>query len=162
MIRVPAKILYPGMVIALLLMSLGFVTATVVAAHSDGGPQVVEDYYEKSQNYDRIRAEKTAARRTGWSIETSNFGHIGADGAMHLTVLDADGRPVTGLEGRVELWRPELSGAVASARLRSREGQPGQYVADLAPNRIGVWDIVLDVERARSNYLFEVRREVTR
>lgn len=41
---IPAKIFWPGLCIALLLMSIGVGVTTIVYSQSDGGAQVVDDY----------------------------------------------------------------------------------------------------------------------
>lgn len=60
--RIPPQILYPGMVIAILLMSVAAHVVLITKASSDGGAQVVPDYYEKSINWDSEQARAAALR----------------------------------------------------------------------------------------------------
>lgn len=158
--KIPAKYFYPGLVIALLLMSVGFVTTTVIAAHSDGGPQVVEDYYQKSVDYEETQELRTAADNTEWSVELTNFDEAGGGQPLIIEVTDQKGRPVTGLEGSLELRRPELAAAVGTSELTSVDGRPGYYEAGVAPGRTGLWDIQMEVQKGQSKYLFEMREEL--
>lgn len=60
--RIPPQILYPGMVIAILSMSVIAHVILIVNASSDGGAQVVPDYYEKAVNWDAEQARAAAIR----------------------------------------------------------------------------------------------------
>lgn len=158
--RIPAKYFYPGLVIALLLMSVGFVTTTVIAAHSDGGPQVVEDYYQKSVDYEQTQELRSAADNTGWRVEFTNFAKAGGGQPLVIEVTDKKGQPVSGLEGSLELRRPELAAAVGTSELTPVDGRPGHYEAGVAPGRTGLWDIQMKVKRGQARYLFEMREEL--
>ncbi|MFW5965937.1 MAG: FixH family protein [Persicimonas sp.] len=46
MLKIPPKYFWPGLVIALLLSSVVFWVGMLRVAYSDGGPQVVDEYYE--------------------------------------------------------------------------------------------------------------------
>ncbi len=58
--EIPPHILYPGMVVGILLMSVLAHIVLLVMASADGGPQVVPDYYEKAANWDKYQAERAA------------------------------------------------------------------------------------------------------
>lgn len=60
--RLPPEILYPGMVIAILAMSVAAHIYLIAKASSDGGAQVVPDYYEKAVNWDAEQARAAAIR----------------------------------------------------------------------------------------------------
>ena len=62
--RIPPHILYPGLVIGILTMSVTAHVYLIVMAASDGGAQVVPDYYEKAQSWDAEQA-RVAAERDG-------------------------------------------------------------------------------------------------
>jgi nitrogen fixation protein FixH len=158
--EIPPKYFYPGMVIGLLLMSVGFVTTTVIAAHSDGGPQVVEDYYQKSVDYDETQARREAAANTGWTVEVTNLAEAGAGEPLLIEIVDRKGQPVTGLEGTLELRRPELARAVGTSELTPAAGKPGFYEASVAAGRDGLWDIEMTIRQGESTYLFDTREEL--
>lgn len=58
--EIPPHIFYPGMVVGILLMSVVAHVVLLVMASSDGGPQVVPDYYEKAANWDEYQAREAA------------------------------------------------------------------------------------------------------
>lgn len=66
--RIPPQILYPGMVIAILAMSVLAHIYLVIEAASDGGAQVVPNYYEKAIHWDAKQARAAALRdgRASW------------------------------------------------------------------------------------------------
>lgn len=158
--NIPARILYPGMVIGLLLMSVGFVVTTVIAAHSDGGPQVVDDYYQKSVDYEQTQALRGAAENSGWKVDVRNLADAVEGRPLVVSVKDARGRPVSGLKGTLELRRPERSAAHAASALSPVVGAPGTYEARVTPDREGLWDVTIRAERGSAEYLFEVREEL--
>ena len=55
---IPPQLLYPGIVIGILLMSVTAHVILIVLASSDGGAQVVDDYYDKAINWDAEQAEQ--------------------------------------------------------------------------------------------------------
>lgn len=60
--RIPPQFLYPGIVIGILLLSVVAHIILIVEASSDGGAQVVPDYYEKSLQWDETQAREAAVR----------------------------------------------------------------------------------------------------
>lgn len=60
---IPPRILYPGIVIGILLMSVTAHVILIVLASRDGGAQVVDDYYEKATHWDAEQAENARALR---------------------------------------------------------------------------------------------------
>lgn len=62
--RIPPHVLYPGLVVAILGMSVTANIILIVLASTDGGAQVVPDYYEKAQSWDAEQA-RAAAERDG-------------------------------------------------------------------------------------------------
>ena len=61
-VRIPPQFLYPGIVVGILSMSVIAHIYLVVQASSDGGAQVVPDYYEKAQAWDSQQAHEAAIR----------------------------------------------------------------------------------------------------
>lgn len=61
-IRIPPHILYPGLVIAILLMSVTANVVLVIKASSDGGARAVPDYYDKASRWDAEQAREAARR----------------------------------------------------------------------------------------------------
>jgi hypothetical protein len=66
---IPPQYLYPGIVVAILLMSIAAHVVLVIKASSDGGAHVVPDYYEKAEHWDADQA-RAAAIRDGRAVST--------------------------------------------------------------------------------------------
>lgn len=158
MVRIPEKYFWPGLVIAFLSFSVIWWTSMFFVAKSDGGPRVVEDYYQQAVEFDETKAQREAAARTGWDVAID--WRARDDRGVQVTVLGPDGTPVEGLEGRVELRRPELPKAVGQAELKPA-GAPGRYAVAVQPDRKGLWDLVIEAQRDGQVYLFELREEVS-
>ena len=159
MIRIPEKYFWPGLVITLLLSSVVWWVGMLFVAKSGGGPQIVDDYYQKSVDWEETEALRQAAKNSGWDVELD--WSVGGGERLGLYVVDRHGEPVDGLDGSVELYRPERAGAVDTGSLESVDGQPGRYVVDVAATRAGLWDIIIAAKRHQKAYRFELRQEVS-
>ena len=58
---------WPLFVITLLVSSVVMMGIVVMAARSDGGAQVVDDYYEQAVKWDSLAEARTAASTLGWT-----------------------------------------------------------------------------------------------
>lgn len=160
--RIPAHILYPGMLLLLLSLSVGAQIVLYIAANSGGGVQIERDYYTRATEWDKIQAERSSASRAGLRVEVASVGPATQTGArpVILHITDAHGADVTGLSGVMRLRRPSLSQAVATKPLEpAQTGLPGRYAFQL-PLVGGLWDFVIDGNLAGAPVLFEVRYEV--
>jgi nitrogen fixation protein FixH len=158
MVRIPPHILYPGLVICLLIFNVSMGITILTAARSDGGAQVVDDYYQKAVNWDEIQALRQQSKALGWKLDLEvQVGTELADKLGHLRIVDAEGQPVSGLTAEVMVRRPNLTEPVAVVQLQELEA--GHYVF---PNHVadpGIWDFVLKGERDERPYVAELRRE---
>lgn len=159
MFGIPDKYFWPGLIITLLLSSVVWWTSMLFIAKSDGGPQVVENYYQQSVEYEETMALRSAAENSGWKVDVD--WSVPQQRAVQLRFVDKGGRPVAGLEGTVELRRPELAEAVGQAELEPVEGTPGAYAVEVVPNRSGLWDMIIRAKQGSQDYRFEVREEVS-
>ncbi|MFU8807053.1 MAG: FixH family protein, partial [Bradymonadaceae bacterium] len=89
----PPHILYPGMVLGLLAMSLTTSFSILFFAGSDGGPQIERSYYERSVSWDADQKARGAAERLGWLVDLDSSGS--------LRVVGPEEQPVLGLAGTV-------------------------------------------------------------
>ncbi len=157
MARVPPHLLWPGMVLAF----LGFTVATqaglLMASRSGGGPQIEADYYRRSLQWDAQRALQASSADLGWHLQISSPVEVGGgQRRLEVSIEDALGAPVVGLEGKLEVRRPSKVGAFEVA-LRPVEGRPGVYSAQAPMGEPGLWDLTLCVERGAQVFL-AVRR----
>lgn len=141
--RIPSHILYPGMILSLLGMSIVVGLVLVFAARSDGGAQVMPDYYEHAVEWDSEESIRRNSRALNLQIELQ----LPDDAPGKLTVRDRNGDPVEGLNGEVHLRRPQFAENLTTAKLIPDHETPGHYTFDDAPNYApGYWDVVLDVD----------------
>jgi hypothetical protein len=159
---IPPHILYPAMVIALLVVSAGAQVILLVAANSDGGVQIEEDYYVRATQWDGVQAQRSAANRAGLKVAVDTIGAPTQDGGrpVVLHVTDVHGNDVDGLTGVMRLKRPSLARPVVVAPIEAAvTGVPGRYSFAL-PLVDGLWDFVIDGRFDGDPVLFEVRYEV--
>src|SRR5690554_3527765 len=147
--RIPPHIGWPVFIVGLLLVSIGASVATFVLATSDGGAQVVEDYYQKGVRWDETAALRAASAALGWQVQVA----VQAGGAqaglrtVDVVVRDRAGHLVTGLQGTVRLTRPQHARAVAELPLQPVAGVPGLYRLEAPIDAAGLWDFELQAVR---------------
>lgn len=152
MINIPPRILYPGLIIGLLSLSITMSFAGLYFAQSDGGPQVVPDHYEKSVEYDETYRARADAIELGWDVRVDLEGTRGA-----LTVVDDAGDPVTDAQGTLTFYRPEKAEPVAAVPLAERPDEPGVYRFEDATNRPGHWNLDVQLQRGDDVYVEQLR-----
>lgn len=151
--KISPAILYPGIVVGLLMMSVGSSFWLLRTAKSDNGAQILDNYYENALEWDRLQAERDRVRSLGWSLDVQLL-----DGdSGRIAVRDASSNPVEGLEATVLLRRPQLADAVSSSTLQAVAGEPGVYAFDHVPVESGLWDVVLEGQWNEQSLRFEQR-----
>lgn len=152
---------WPLFVIILLVSSVVMMGLVVMAARSDGGAQVVDDYYEKAVQWDSLAQARSAAATLGWrsdlSLVRSSSGLTGT-----ITLQDSTGVAVTGYEISVSLRRPQLAAEVASLPAHPGDDD-GTYVFQTSESGQGLWDVQARLTSDSEGDVplqFEWRREV--
>ncbi len=160
----PPHIGWPLFVIAILMMSVGAATITVIAARSDGGAQVVSDYQAVGVNWNERAAVQAASDNLGWTAEVQVADETLENGLrpVMLTVRDRDGQPITDLQGTVRLERPQLAQAVTQLPVQPLPDALGPYVFNAPITATGLWDFVIDVTHGDARFVTTVRTEVLR
>ncbi len=158
MFGIPDKYFWPGLIITLLASSVIWWVGMLFVAKSGDGPQVVENYYQRSVDHEDVTAARRAAVEVGWKLDVD--WSTQQDQGVRLHVVDQSGEPVEGIEGSVELRRPEIAGAFGRSQLEPVEGHPGSYQIDIAPDRSGLWDVVVEADHSGQQLRYELRQEV--
>lgn len=156
MAKVPAHILYPGIVLALLGLSITTCFRLVMASQSDAGPQVVSDYYQRSLGWDAIAAKRTASAALGWTITL----RLEGDEEGQIIITDSAQTPVSGLDASIALRRPQLAEAISTTALVPVQDAPGVYRFAHPTVTAGLWDVVLEGDYNDQAVLFESRHSV--
>ena len=160
--RLPPHIAWPLFIIAILATGISTVIVTVVAAHTDDGPQVIDDYYQKAVEWDAQMAEKAASDALGWkaSFEILEPDTNPALRPTELTLLDREGRPLMALQGTIQARRPHLAGTVATIPLSPAPDRPGVYRQHLPIQQAGLWDFEIVAEQGSQRFQKTIRIDV--
>ena len=160
-LKLDPDLAWPLFIITLLVVGAVGSLAAVVAAHSDGGAQVIDDYYRKAVNWDEAAARRAAVEALGWTVQVEVGPGPAAARPVEVTVHDRDGRPVTGLEGTLRAWRPHLAAPVAEVALTPTD-VPGRYRQPLPIRASGLWDLEVAARQDTLVVEHRVRKDLTR
>lgn len=144
---IPAHIFWPGLIIALLLSSVGWSATILMAAQSDGGPQVIPDYYQRSVDFEQEIQARRTWQNLGWTVDVEH-----SESMSELVVVDADGEPVADLEGSLVFRRPSLALPIGASNLIESQDEPGRYRFDDLADAIGLWDLELELQRGGEHF----------
>lgn len=109
-------------------------------------------YYEDAKRYGQVMAAERASDATGWRVELLREPVASRDG-IGLAVVDAQGRPVTGLTGAVHAYRPSNEALDQDLPLTERPDAPGRYAARFQKPQPGLWELTFDLSRGSSRLL---------
>jgi nitrogen fixation protein FixH len=160
--RPPPHLTWPLFVVALLLLGIGSTMTILLAARSDGGAQVIEDYYQKAASWELAAAEQAASAALGWRLEVD----VQSDAAgpalrrVDLRFADRFGVPVAELRGVVRAFRPERAALITESPLTPVEGVPGLYRQVMLLSAHGLWDLEIAAVRDSSHFFTRVRRDL--
>ena len=142
--RIPPHIGWPLMIIGFLLLGVTWSMGVVVASQSDGGPEIVADYYEKAISWDEEAKRRARSDAQNWDISVSVQQE--SEGPMLLiNILDAKGNPVEGLTGSVVALRPQKAQPIANLSLAPSQAT-GLYTSPFPSLTRGLWDFRIEAE----------------
>ena len=112
---------------------------------------VVEDYYERGQDYERNLFAKRA-RDPGWHMTVNLPGKLmaGSDVPVHFSVLDKAGVPVEPDSVTFYAYRP--SDASRDFSVPMDLAAKGMYSAKARFDLKGAWDILVSVKSGEDEY----------
>ena len=157
-----ASWVWPGVIIGLLAMSVGFHVALVHFATADTSSVVIEDYYRKALAWDDVMAQQRANDRLGWTLEIGDATRRRqAAGPMPLRVrlFDEAGRPLP--DAAVELEAFPLRDGRRRVRTPLVEQAEGEYLVRLPVERRGLWELRFEAVRDDDRFTRVVRRELS-
>ncbi|MEM1270696.1 MAG: FixH family protein, partial [Bacteroidota bacterium] len=134
---------------------------------TDGGPQIVEDYYTQAADWNDTMRVQASTLRLGWQANVRLDDRFGSSEFNSIrTVLvelsDSAGLPVLVQGATLRLNRPQLAKAVGEVPLAEVPGTPGQYTA-LAPISMpGLWDLTVIAGTPDAPFRQTVRLDVMR
>ena len=156
--RIPPHIAWPLMIVGFLLLGVTWSLGVVVASQSDGGPAVVNDYYQKAINWDQEIKRRARSDAFKWSL-SMELKNSSTDPTLVTTILDAMGEPVDGFQGSIIATRPQIAEPVAVLHLVELETAPGVYVSAFPQLSKGIWDFKIDAENDAAVVYTTMRKE---
>ena len=162
--------LWPVAVVVLLLGSVTLMASVIVAARSDGGAQVVENYYDQALEWDSLATIRSKTARMNLLVILS----VSLDESVlsgTFTVQDSLSNRLSDLEGRIDISRPQYSTVLYSEGLRAPD-QKGTYRFSVSlydiqrqkrealDNPSGLWDFSFHLNQEATPLLFEFRKEI--
>lgn len=156
--RIPEHIFWPGMVVAILTMSVVANMWLLWNASSDGGAQIIDDYYNKASSWDETAAVKAKSAERGWSVVLKTDALGEGQRLFRFQLADAEQRALEGLSATVTLKNPMKVDDISTGELN--EAEPGVYLAVLPVSRHGLWDVELRVGSGEPVFVWDKRIEV--
>jgi nitrogen fixation protein FixH len=114
---------------------------------------VTDDPWSEGLRHDEHRAEREAARALQWSVALEPQGR-----GLALSVRDAAGRPLDGLDARIEARRADTTEFDRALALRS-VGE-GRYVADDALVADGLYELQIRIVGAQGTWVGERQKMI--
>lgn len=158
MTRIPPHIGWPLAIVGLLSLSVVASLLTVFAARSDGGAQVIDDYYHKAATWDSTHALQASSEALGWQIHITTESTEGTARFIRLQVTSQDAQPVTGLHGTLAAFRPHLAQIIDETELI--ETAPGIYQQAINMAQPGLWDFEIRAIHDNTPFSKRIRLEV--
>lgn len=146
----------------------GHLTMSVVAcgvlvwvATRPDSPRPIQGYYEAAQAWDADEAVVDASQRLGWTVRydvpTNIPYYPGMPRPVDITVADRDGRPVTGLTGRLFAVRPSDTRRNQHGDLVPLPADAGHYRTLVRVDEAGAWEFRLDATQAALRFVHAAR-----
>jgi len=153
------RLIWPGMIIALLVLHILAVVSAVFVATRDRSFAVEPNYYQKALHWEDTLRQREANQRLAWQVALE----LGGDRStgqrlVSCRLSDSQGRPLEG--GLIDLV------AFAHARGNDRfaavleESTPGRYEGAVRMPRGGTWEFRLVIHRGPETFTYEEQRKV--
>ena len=150
--QIPAHIFWPGFIISLLSVAILASFSILFFASSDGGPQVIPDYYAKSVDFEEVYQARQRSLELGWELDLDASGTDG-----QLVVRSAKGDAIRGAQGKIVFFRPSLAEPLGAAELIEDDAVPGLYHFENMADTGGSWDFDIQLNRGSDHYIERLR-----
>lgn len=163
-IRVLSDYRWPIFIGALLAMSIVSSGVIVWVATRPDAPRPIKGYYETARAWDADDAVEQASRQLGWAVTYTLPGDVphyaGMPRPVDVHVADRDGKPVTGLTGRLFAIRPADTRLNQTADLVALPQSPGLYRTLVILDAPGEWEVRIDTTQAATRFVHAARLAV--
>ena len=151
---------WPLYLAGILLMSITAQSIMVYYATRPNAPRPIEDYYQKSMDWDADRAIVAASLQLGWvvSVDVPDLPHdADMPRPVDVVIRDREGQPVTGLAGDLVVIRPADGRLNTKGRLVELPHEPGRYRTLVALPAAGLWELNVDAARGDLRFVHQAR-----
>lgn len=142
----------------MLVLGMGWSFSVVIASRSDGGAQVVDNYYEKAIAWDEAAALQRESDALGWTVDLAI--EQGTSTQIEVVIKDASGKAITGLRGTVKGFRPQLTGKMLEIPLTASPDDPTRYHMALPAVKPGLWDFEITASHNDDRFSTVIRKEL--
>ena len=153
-------VIWIGIVISLLLFSVGTQAVLIISSLNDPSFAVVPDYEQKAANWDQLQAQRQFNKDLGWTIELHAL--PGEDRYvlnLELELHGTYGKPLRDAQITVEAFHNARASRIQRAAF-THVGD-GIYVATLRGRRPGVWEFQFEVVREDVRFTPVVRKSIS-
>lgn len=141
--KISPNILWPAIIVALLLANITVAVGTLAISKSNGGVQVVPDYYTRAVAWDSLAAVQENAVALGWESHV-----LASRDAQTITVTfeNKDGQAIENIAAVVLVSQPQKSMPLGTFLLAPTD-TPGTYRADsIQFDHRGLYDFSITAE----------------
>ncbi len=145
----------------LLTMSIVACGVLVWVATRPNSPRPIDGYYEAARAWDAGQAVEDASSQLGWTVRydvPSDVPHYpGMLRPVDVRVADRDGKPVSGLAGKLFAIRPSDTRLNQAADLTELPQQAGSYRTLVRLDEPGTWELRIDAKQQALRFVHAAR-----
>jgi len=148
----------------LLTMPIVATAVLVWVATRPDSPRPISGYYQAARAWDATEAVEDASRQLGWTVRyelPSDIPHYrGMPRPVDVRVADRDGKPVTGLTGRLFAIRPSDTRLNQAGGLTEIPQRAGTYRTLVRLDEPGTWELRIDTRQQSLRFVHAARLTV--
>lgn len=164
LLRTLSEYRWPIYLGGLLGMSVVACGILVFVATRPNSPRPIKGYYEAARSWDADEAVADASRELGWTVRydlPSDIPHYpGMPRPVDVRVADREGKPVTGLAGRLFAIRPADTSRNQSGDLTEIPQQAGTYRTLVLLDEPGAWELRIETRQQALRFVHAARLNV--
>lgn len=153
--------IYLGSLLAMSVIACGVL---VWVATRPDSPRPIKGYYEAAQAWDADEAVEAASRQLGWTVRyelPAGVPHFaGMPRPVDVRVADRDGKPVSGLAGRLFAIRPSDARLNQTGDLTEMPQEAGTYRTLVILDAPGIWELRIDAMQQALRFVHAARLTV--
>lgn len=153
-------VIWIGIVVSLLLFSIGTQTVLIIKSLNDPSFAVVPDYEQKAANWDQLQAQRQINRDLGWTIDLhARPGNDRYEMKLELELYGTYGKPLRDAEIVVEAFHNARASRIQKG-VFTHVGD-GIYVATIRGRRPGVWIFQFEIVRGDVRFTPVLRKSIS-